>query len=74
MEGYTPIVQSILNHSNIDVRLNTAFDKNQAKGLIILFGLVSLISGFVILRAIRLSKTLDFEKFEAEGDFQVQLL
>ena len=70
VEGYTPIVKSILNHSNIDVRLNTAFDKNQAKSFDHIIWTGQLDQWFSYSEGRLGYRTLDFEKFEAEGDFQ----
>nr|QBK17816.1 Glf [Acinetobacter baumannii] len=70
MEGYTPIVESILNHSNIEVRLNTGFDKSQADDFDHIIWTGQLDQWFGYSEGRLGYRTLDFEKFEAEGDFQ----
>ncbi|WP_368566893.1 UDP-galactopyranose mutase [Acinetobacter junii] len=69
-DGYTPIVESILNHSNIEVRLNTGFDKSQADGFDHIIWTGQLDQWFGYSEGRLGYRTLDFEKFEAEGDFQ----
>lgn len=69
-KGYTPIVESILNHSNIEVRLTTGFDKSQADGFDHIIWTGQLDQWFGYSEGRLGYRTLDFEKFEAEGDFQ----
>ena len=69
-DGYTPIVESILNHSNIEVRLNTGFEKSQADGFDHIIWTGQLDQWFGYSEGRLGYRTLDFEKFEAEGDFQ----
>lgn len=69
-DGYTPIVESILNHSNIEVRLTTGFDKSQADGFDHIIWTGQLDQWFGYSEGRLGYRTLDFEKFEAEGDFQ----
>ncbi|WP_296283520.1 UDP-galactopyranose mutase [uncultured Acinetobacter sp.] len=68
--GYTPIVESILNHPSIKVKLNTAFDK----GIIEEFDHViwtGQLDQWFDFKVGRLGyRTLTFEKHEGQGDFQ----
>ncbi len=69
-EGYTPIVESILNHENIHVQLNTHFvkeDKNKYDH-VFYSGPLDGYFGFSLGRLGY--RTLDFQRFEAEGDYQ----
>lgn len=68
-DGYTPIVQSILNHPNIHVSLNTAFT-GDIEGYDHVF-YTGPLDGFFNYKLGRLGyRTLDFEKHSDEGDFQ----
>lgn len=69
-EGYTKIVESILNHSNIDVRLNTPFESNLKNHFdhIIWTGQIDQWFGFS--EGHLGYRTLSFERNEGEGDFQ----
>lgn len=68
-DGYTPIVQSILNHPNINVSLNTAFT-GETEGYDHVF-YTGPLDGFFNYKLGRLGyRTLDFEKHTDEGDFQ----
>ena len=69
-DGYTPIVESILNHSNIEVRLNTGFDKSQADGFDHIIWTGQLDQWFDYAEGRLGYRTLDFEKHTANGDFQ----
>lgn len=69
-EGYTPIVESILNHENITVELNTLFDRNEKENYDHVFYSGPL-DGYFDFKEGRLGyRTLDFKRFEAEGDYQ----
>ena len=69
-EGYTPIVENILNHPNITIELNHTFDESDAEGIDHLF-FTGPIDAWYGYRFGRLGyRTLDFEKFHTEGDFQ----
>jgi len=69
-DGYTVIVESILNHENIKVELNTVFDKNEKNNYDHVFYSGPL-DGYFDFALGRLGyRTLDFQRFEAEGDFQ----
>ena len=70
VDGYTPIVESILDHDGITVALNTAFDPNQAADFdhVIWTGPLDAWFGFKHERL--RYRTLNFEEFHAEGDFQ----
>ncbi|WP_276725414.1 UDP-galactopyranose mutase [Pantoea septica] len=69
-DGYTVIVESILNHENIHVELNTHFDKNDKDKYDHVFYSGPL-DGYFDFTLGRLGyRTLDFQRFEAEGDFQ----
>ena len=69
-EGYTDIVEHILNHPNITVKLATQFEKNQATN----YGHVFYsgpIDGYFNFELGRLGyRTLDFKEIRDEGDFQ----
>lgn len=69
-EGYTPIVESILNHENITVELNTLFDRDEKENYDHIFYSGPL-DGYFDFKSGRLGyRTLDFKRFEAEGDYQ----
>lgn len=69
-EGYTPIVEAILDHDNIDVTLNEAIDASAVNDYDHLVWTGPL-DAFYDHDAGRLAyRTLDFEMFEADGDFQ----
>ncbi|WP_241581084.1 UDP-galactopyranose mutase [Rosenbergiella nectarea] len=69
-EGYTPIVENILNHPNITVELNHTFDNKDAKDIDHLFftGPIDAWFGYCFGRLGY--RTLDFEKFHTDDDFQ----
>lgn len=69
-EGYTPIVQSILDHKNIEVELNTIFEKELAVSFDHIIWTGQLDQWFNYSEGRLGYRTLDFEKNEAEGDFQ----
>ena len=69
-EGYTPMVEAILDHPGIDVHLNTAYDPEMAARYDHIFWSGPL-DGFFDYELGRLGyRTLDFERFTAEGDWQ----
>lgn len=69
-DGYTSIVENILNHPNISVELNHTFIDKDAKDIDHLF-FTGPIDSWYDYRFGRLGyRTLDFEKFHTEGDFQ----
>ena len=68
--GYTPMIASILDHPNINVSLNTAYAAEMADGFDHVFWSGPL-DGWFDYRLGRLGyRTLDFEKFTEEGDYQ----
>jgi len=69
-EGYTPIVESILQHKNIKVELNTFFEKSEKEKYDHVFYSGPL-DGYFDFTLGRLGyRTLDFKRFETEGDYQ----
>ena len=69
-QGYTPMVEAILNHPNIDVRLNTAYTPEMAAEYDHVFWSGPL-DGYFDYSLGRLGyRTLDFERFTAQGDWQ----
>ncbi|MCT6588739.1 UDP-galactopyranose mutase [Pantoea dispersa] len=69
-EGYTPIVTSILQHDNITVELNTLFNKEEKQNYDHVFYSGPL-DGYYEYAHGRLGyRTLDFEEFTVEGDYQ----
>ena len=69
-EGYTAMVESILDHPNITVQLETRFDPAQADQWDHVFWSGPL-DGFYGYDLGRLAyRTLDFEQFRAQGDWQ----
>lgn len=69
-EGYTEMIKSILNHGNIDVKLNTAFVKNYAIPFNHIFYSGSLDGYFDYLYGRLAYRTLDFNRFYFNGDYQ----
>ncbi|WP_413943383.1 UDP-galactopyranose mutase [Bdellovibrio sp. HCB-162] len=70
VEGYTPIVQKILKHDDIEVRLKQKF-KPQEKDLYHHVFWSGPIDSYFEFKLGRLRyRTLKFEKFVAQGDFQ----
>lgn len=69
-EGYTPIIESILDHKNIKVRLNEKLERSAAKDADHIFFSGTLDSWFDYQAGQLAYRTLDFEKFYADGDFQ----
>ncbi len=69
-EGYTPIVESILQHKNIKVELNTFFNRSEKENYDHVFYSGPL-DGYFDFTSGRLGyRTLDFKRFDAEGDYQ----
>ena len=69
-DGYTPIVDNILEHPNISVKLNHMFEENDASNIDHLF-FTGPIDSWYGYRFGRLGyRTLDFEKFHTSEDFQ----
>lgn len=69
-EGYTKMVENILNHSNITVHLNTLFKREQVQHYDHVF-YSGTIDGYFNYEFGRLPyRTLDFKKYYDEGDFQ----
>ena len=71
-DGYTTIVQSILDHDNITVKLSTNFDDYRDKlGDYEHIFYTGALDGFYDYKLGRLGyRTLDFERHVDEGDFQ----
>ncbi|WP_241613592.1 UDP-galactopyranose mutase [Rosenbergiella epipactidis] len=69
-EGYTPIVANILNHPNIHVELEHHYQESDSHGTDHLF-FTGPIDSWYGYRFGRLGyRTLDFEKFHTDDDFQ----
>lgn len=68
--GYTEIVANILNHENITVQLNTEFDENMLPEYDHVFWSAPLDAWFKHQFGKLGYRTLDFEAFRDEGDFQ----
>jgi UDP-galactopyranose mutase len=70
VDGYTPMIAAILDHPNIDVELGTSFSSERVQAYDHVF-YSGPVDGFFGYDEGRLPyRTLDFERFEAEGDFQ----
>ncbi|MEL6646093.1 MAG: UDP-galactopyranose mutase [Pseudomonadota bacterium] len=68
--GYTAMVERILNHPSIDVHLGTKWDRSQAADYDHVFYSGPL-DGYFDFELGRLGyRTLDFERFTYEGDYQ----
>lgn len=69
-EGYTPLVENIADHANIELQLNTHFDAADRGNYDHVFYSGSL-DGFFDYRYGRLGyRTLDFDRFSHQGDYQ----
>ena len=69
-EGYTPLVESVLDHPRISVDLNTRFQRAEAAGFDHIFYSGPL-DGWFDYDIGRLGyRTLDFERFHYQGDYQ----
>jgi UDP-galactopyranose mutase len=68
-DGYTAIIENILRHKNITVKLNTAFNRDQAAQYDHVFYSGPL-DGYFDYQLGRLGyRTLDFKEIRAEGDY-----
>ena len=68
--GYTDMIAKILDHDRIEVRLETVFDRSQASGYDHVFYSGPL-DGWFDYELGRLGyRTLDFERFTYDGDYQ----
>ncbi|WP_282152203.1 UDP-galactopyranose mutase [Ruegeria atlantica] len=68
--GYTDMIGGILDHPGITVKLNTMFDRNMADGFDHVFYSGPL-DGYFDYELGRLGyRTLDFERFTYDGDYQ----
>ena len=68
--GYTPMIENILDHENITVHLDTLWDPDTAGSFDHIFYSGPL-DGYFDFRLGRLGyRTLDFERFSEEGDYQ----
>ncbi|MBW7055311.1 UDP-galactopyranose mutase [Paracoccus bogoriensis] len=69
-DGYTPMVEAILDHPRITVDLSTPYNPAMAEGMDHVFWSGPL-DGYFDYRLGRLGyRTLDFERFEYQGDYQ----
>lgn len=68
--GYTEVVKNILDHQNIKVFLNTEFNKEMKEEFDHIFWSAPLDAYFNFELGRLGYRTLDFEKFYDEGDFQ----
>jgi UDP-galactopyranose mutase len=69
-DGYTAMIERILDHSRINVQLETVFDRSQTDGYDHVFYSGPL-DGWFDFELGRLGyRTLDFERFTYEGDYQ----
>lgn len=69
-DGYTVIVDSIMDHKNITVSLNTKFDKADLEKYRHVFYSGPLDAYFDYQHGRLAYRTLDFEKFTYQGDYQ----
>ncbi|QIO06850.1 UDP-galactopyranose mutase [Acinetobacter shaoyimingii] len=69
-EGYTPIIESILHHPNIEIQLDTSFSQDMKDSVDHVIWTGQLDQWFDYSEGRLGYRTLDFEKYEAEGDFQ----
>jgi UDP-galactopyranose mutase len=68
--GYTAMIEKVLHHENITVKLNTHFDSQYANNFDHVFYSGS-IDGYFDYSLGRLGyRTLDFERFVSDGDYQ----
>ena len=69
-DGYTPMIEAILDHPNITVELDTTFTPDMAETADHVFWSGPL-DGYFDYRLGRLGyRTLDFERFNHDGDYQ----
>ena len=69
-DGYTPIIESILTHDSIEVRLNTKFDASMINQFDHVIWTGQLDQWFNFSEGRLGYRTLDFEKHEFSGDYQ----
>lgn len=70
LNGYTEIISSMLDHANINIALNTIFKRDDGKGYEHVF-YAGPLDGYFDHELGRLGyRTLDFEKFYYDGDYQ----
>ena len=69
-EGYTPIVEALLNHENITVKLNTLFKAENAQGSDHVFYTGPIDSWFNYKEGRLGYRTLDFVREDHDGDYQ----
>lgn len=69
-EGYTPMIAAILDHPGNEVRLNTAYAPRIAEGAAHVFWSGALDEYFDFELGRLGYRTLDFEQFTAQGDYQ----
>lgn len=68
--GYTAMVEAILDHPNICLKLNTIFKADQSNGFEHVFYSGPLDGYFGYSQGYLAYRTLDFESFKHDGDFQ----
>ena len=68
--GYTPIVEAILDHPSIEVRLSTTFDRQMAEGFDHVVWTGPIDAWFGHSHGRLGYRTLDFEEERHDGDFQ----
>lgn len=69
-DGYTPIVEKLLSHTNIDVLLNTLFTANQADNFDHVFYTGAIDAWFEYDEGRLGYRTLDFVREDHQGDYQ----
>lgn len=69
-EGYTAMIEAILNHANICLKLNTRFTVTQSQNFDHVFYSGPLDGYFDYSLGHLAYRTLDFEKFDHAGDYQ----
>ena len=69
-DGYTPIVESIVTHEQIEIQLNTSFNKKLLEQYDHVIWTGQLDQWFEYSEGRLGYRTLDFEKYIVEGDFQ----
>lgn len=69
-QGYTVMVENILDHKNIKISLETAFDKSSKANYQHVFYSGALDEYFDYQKGRLVYRTLDFERFVAQDDYQ----
>lgn len=69
-EGYTPIIEGLLSHNNIQINLNTSFNAEQKKEFDHVFYTGPIDAWFNYEEGRLGYRTLDFVREEHEGDYQ----